>query len=175
MNANYISKQLEAHYKILYRGQNGRVAHEFILDMREFKKTTGVDELDIAKRLMDYGFHAPTVSFPVPGSLMVEPTESEDKTERDRFVDAMRRIREEIREIEEGRADKNDNVLKNAPHTLKHLLTGEWMHKYSREKAAFPAPWIHTRGKIFSSVGRIDNTYGDRNLICTCPPTSDFL
>ena len=124
---------------------------------------------------MDYGFHAPTVSFPVPGSLMVEPTESEDKIEMDRFIDAMRRIREEIKEIEEGKADKTDNVLKNAPHTLKHLLCGEWNHKYSREKAAFPAPWIHTRGKIFSAVGRIDNTYGDRNLICTCPPTSDFL
>jgi glycine dehydrogenase len=124
---------------------------------------------------MDYGFHAPTVSFPVPGSLMVEPTESEDKVEMDRFIDAMIKIREEIREVEEGKASKDDNVVKNAPHTLKHLLCHEWKHSYSREKAAYPAPWIHTRGKIFATVARIDNTYGDRNLICTCPPTSDFL
>jgi len=143
--------------------------------MRGFKKSADITELDIAKRLMDYGFHAPTVSFPVPGSLMVEPTESEDKIEMDRFIDAMLRIREEIKEIEEGTADKEDNVLKNAPHTLKHLLSSEWKHKYSREKAAYPAPWIHTRGKVFASVGRIDNVYGDRNLICTCPPVTDFL
>ena len=126
MNANYLCKKLEEHYPILYRGQKGKVAHEFILDMREFKKTADITESDIAKRLMDYGFHAPTVSFPVAGSLMVEPTESEDKLEMDRFVDAMIRIREEIREIEEGKADKEDNVLKNAPHTLKHLLTSDW-------------------------------------------------
>jgi len=175
MSANYLAKELENSYKILYRGQSGRVAHEFILDMREFKKSADITESDIAKRLMDYGFHAPTVSFPVVGGLMIEPTESEDKVEMDRFVDALVRIREEIREIEEGRADKDDNVLKNAPHTLKHIVCDEWTHGYSREKAAYPAPWIHTRGKIFPAVGRIDNVYGDRNLICTCPPTSDFL
>jgi glycine dehydrogenase len=175
MSANYLAKELEDSYKILYKGENGRVAHEFILDMREFKKTAGVDEADIAKRLMDYGFHAPTVSFPVVGGLMIEPTESEDKVEMDRFVDALKRIREEIREIETGKADRVDNVIKNSPHTLKHVVCDEWKHSYSREKAAYPAPWIHIRGKIFPSVGRIDNVYGDRNLICTCPPTSDFL
>jgi glycine dehydrogenase len=151
------------------------VAHEFILDMREFKKTADITEQDIAKRLMDYGFHAPTVSFPVVGGLMIEPTESEDKIEMDRFVDALKRIREEIREIETGKADKNDNVIKNSPHTLKHVICDEWKHSYPREKAAFPAPWIHTRGKVFPSVGRIDNVFGDRNLVCTCPPVSDFL
>ena len=124
---------------------------------------------------MDFGFHAPTVSFPVVGSLMIEPTESEDKLELDRFIDAMRIIRQEIQEIENGKADKIDNVLRNAPHTLKHLLEGEWTHKYPRDKAAFPATWIHTRGKKWATVGRIDNVYGDRNLICTCPPITDFL
>jgi len=175
MSANYMATELESSYKILYKGENGRVAHEFILDMRDFKKTADVNEADIAKRLMDYGFHAPTVSFPVVGGLMIEPTESEDKVEMDRFIDALKRIREEIREIEEGKADKHDNVIKNAPHTLNHVICDEWNHGYSREKAAFPAPWIHTRGKIFATVGRIDNVYGDRNLICTCPPVSDFL
>ena len=175
LSANYLAKQLEDSYKILYRGQNGRVAHEFILDMREFKQTAGIDESDIAKRLMDFGFHAPTVSFPVVGGLMIEPTESEDKTEMDRFVDALKKIRQEIREIEEGKADKKDNVLKNAPHTLKHLLCDEWSHSYSREKAAYPASWIHTRGKVFATVGRIDNVYGEKNLVCTCPPVTDFL
>lgn len=175
MSANYISKKLEGHYKILYKGEGGRVAHEFIIDMREFKKSADVTEADIAKRLMDYGFHAPTVSFPVVGGLMIEPTESEDKVEMDRFIDALIRIREEIREIEQGKADKHDNVIKNSPHTLKHTICDEWKHSYSREKAAYPAPWIHTRGKIFASVGRIDNVFGDRNLICTCPPVTDFL
>lgn len=175
MSANYMAQELESSYKILYKGENGRVAHEFILDMKEFKRTADITETDIAKRLMDYGFHAPTVSFPVVGGLMIEPTESEDKVEMDRFIDALKRIREEIREIEEGKADKNDNVVKNAPHTLNHVICDEWKHSYSREKAAFPAPWIHTRGKIFATVGRIDNVFGDRNLICTCPPVTDFL
>ena len=175
MSANYLAKELETSYKILYKGETGRVAHEFILDMREFKKTADVTEGDIAKRLMDYGFHAPTVSFPVVGGLMIEPTESEDKVEMDRFVDALKRIREEIRDIETGKADKVDNVLKNAPHTLKHVVCDDWKHSYTREEAAYPAPWIFTRGKVFPSVGRIDNVYGDRNLICTCPPVSDFL
>jgi glycine dehydrogenase len=175
MNANYLCKKLEDHYPILYRGKSGRVAHEFILDMHEFKKTADITESDIAKRLMDYGFHAPTVSFPVVGSLMIEPTESEDKVELDRFADAMIRIRQEIRDIETGKSDKNDNVLKNSPHTLKHVICDEWTHPYSRDEAAYPAPWIHTRGKIYASVGRIDNTYGDRNLMCTCPPVESFL
>ena len=175
MSANYIANELESSYKILYKGERGRVAHEFILDMREFKKTADITEQDIAKRLMDYGFHAPTVSFPVVGGLMIEPTESEDKIEMDRFIDALKRIREEIREIETGKADKNDNVLKNSPHTLKHVVCDEWKHSYPRDKAAFPAPWIQTRGKIFPTVGRIDNVFGDRNLVCTCPPVSDFL
>jgi glycine dehydrogenase len=174
-NANYLANKLDGTYKVLYKGKNGRVAHEFILDMRNFKKTADVTESDIAKRLMDYGFHAPTVSFPVVGSLMIEPTESEDKVELDRFIDAMEKIREEIKEIEDGKADKNDNVLKNSPHTLKHLLCDDWKHPYSRQKAAYPVQWIHTRGKVFPSVGRIDNVYGDRNLICTCPPVSEFL
>jgi len=175
MSANYMATELESSYKILYKGENGRVAHEFILDMRDFKRTADVNEADIAKRLMDYGFHAPTVSFPVVGGLMIEPTESEDKVEMDRFIDALKRIREEIREIEEGKADKVDNVIQNSPHTLNHVICDEWKHSYSREKAAFPAPWIHTRGKIFATVGRIDNVYGDRNLVCTCPPVTDFL
>ena len=175
MNANYLATRLQGSYKILYRGDKGRVAHEFILDMREFKETADVTEGDIAKRLMDYGFHAPTVSFPVVGGLMVEPTESEDKKEMDRFVDALLRIREEIREIEQGKAHKQDNVLKNAPHTLAHVICHEWKHPYSREKAAYPAPWIFTRGKIFPSVGRIDNVFGDRNLMCNCPNITDFL
>lgn len=175
MSANYLAKELEGHYKILYRGQGGRVAHEFILDMREFKKTTDVTEGDIAKRLMDYGFHAPTVSFPVVGGLMIEPTESEDKIEMDRFVDALKRIREEIREIEQGKFPKDNNVIHNAPHTLQHVVCDEWKHPYSREKAVYPAPWIHTRGKIFPAVGRIDNVFGDRNLVCTCPPVTEFL
>lgn len=124
---------------------------------------------------MDFGFHAPTSSFPVVGTLMVEPTESEDKLEIDRFIDALKIIRKEIQEIEEGLVDKEDNVIKNAPHTLKHLLTGEWNHSYSRDKAAYPAPWIHLRGKCFPSVGRIDQAYGDRNLICSCPMVSEYF
>ena len=175
MSSNYMANELKDHYKTLYAGESGRVAHEFILDMRQFKESAGVTETDIAKRLMDYGFHAPTVSFPVVGGLMIEPTESEDKVEMDRFIDAMKKIREEIREIEEGKADRIDNVLHNAPHTLKHVVCDDWKHTYSREKAAYPASWIHIRGKIFPAVGRIDNVYGDRNLICTCPPVSDFL
>ena len=175
MNANYVMECLKDDYAILYKGENGRCAHEFILDMREFKKSADITESDIAKRLMDYGFHAPTVSFPVVGGLMIEPTESEDKVELDRFIDALKKIRQEIREIEEGKADKDDNVIKNSPHTLQHLLCDEWKHPYSREKASYPASWIHIRGKVFPGVGRIDNTYGDRNLVCTCPPVSDFL
>jgi len=173
LNANYIKACLKDHYTILYTGTNGNVAHELILDCNEFKKTSGVDVTDIAKRLMDYGFHAPTVSFPVHDSLMVEPTESESKEELDRFVEAMISIHAEIDEIASGKADINDNVLKNAPHTAKRLIAGEWNHTYSREKAAYPLPWLR-ENKFWVSVARADNATGDRNLICTCPPIEEY-
>lgn len=156
LNANYMADKLGVHYPVLFRGTYGRVAHEFILDLNAIKKKVGITEEDVAKRLMDYGFHAPTMSWPHVGGLMIEPTESEDKLELDRFIDALISIRKEIQEIEDGHQDKEDNVLKNAPHTLKHLLEGEWKHAYSRDKAAYPAKWIHLRGKVFPSVGRID-------------------
>jgi len=168
LNANYMAKRLGAEFEVLYTGKNGLCAHEFILDCRPFKKA-GVEIDDLAKRLMDYGFHAPTMSFPVPGTLMIEPTESESKEELDRFCDALLSIREEIRAVEEGRADKTDNVLKNSPHTLQVLLADTWTHPYSREQAAFPAAWLRDT-KFWPFVGRIDNPYGDRNLVCTCPP-----
>ncbi|MCU0430767.1 MAG: aminomethyl-transferring glycine dehydrogenase [Cytophagaceae bacterium] len=174
LNANYMKARLEQHYPILYTGTNGRCAHEFILDCREFKHSVGIEVEDIAKRLMDYGFHAPTVSFPVPGTLMVEPTESESKEELDRFCDALISIRAEIREIEEGKADKLQNVLKNAPHTAASLLTDQWTKPYSREKAAYPLPFVRL-GKFWPSVGRIDNAYGDRNLVCTCLPVEEYI
>ena len=155
-------------YPILYTGRNGRVAHEFIVDARPFK-SAGIEVDDIAKRLMDYGFHAPTMSFPVAGTLMIEPTESEPLAELDRFCDAMIAIREEIRAVEEGQADRTDNLLKNAPHTVRAVTATEWSHPYSREQAAFPAPWVREQ-KFWPSVARIDNTWGDRNLFCTCPP-----
>jgi len=170
-----MAEKLKDDYKILFRGEQGRVAHEFIIDLRDIKKKTGITETDVAKRLMDYGFHAPTTSWPVAGTLMLEPTESEDKLELDRMIDAFKMIRAEIKEIEDGVADKDDNVILNAPHTLKHLLTSEWNHPYSREKAAYPASWVQLRGKVFASVGRIDQAYGDRNLICTCPPISEYF
>ncbi len=169
LNANYMAKRLEKHYAIVYRGKNGRVAHEFIVDCRPFDKSAGVKIDDIAKRLIDYGFHAPTMSWPVPGTLMIEPTESESKAELDRFCDAMIAIREEIRAIEEGRADREDNVLKGAPHTARSIAATEWSHAYTREQAAFPAPWTRER-KFWPHVGRIDNVWGDRNLMCACPP-----
>ncbi len=172
LNANYIKAKLENHFKVLYKGQRGRVAHELIFDMRPFK-SVDVEVEDIAKRLMDYGYHAPTVSFPVAGTLMVEPTESESKAELDRFCDALLSIREEIREIENGNADPKDNVLKNAPHTLVSVISGEWSHPYSREKAAFPAAWTK-QNKFWPSVGRVNNAYGDRNLVCSCNPVSDY-
>ena len=173
LNANYMAKRLEGRYPILYRGANGHCAHEFILDCRHFEKTSGVKIDDIAKRLMDYGFHAPTMSFPVPGTLMIEPTESEPKTELDRFCDAMIGIREEIRAIEEGKADRADNVLKGAPHTAEACVSDAWSHKYPREQAAFPTAWVKNH-KFWPHVGRIDNPYGDRNLICTCPAMSEY-
>lgn len=169
LNANYIKSRIENHYPVLYQGSKGRCAHEMILDCRPFKTSAGVEVEDIAKRLMDYGFHAPTMSFPVPGTIMIEPTESESKQELDRFCDALISIREEISEIEKGMTDKKDNVLKNAPHTLHEITKDDWNHSYSRAKAAFPLPYIKEK-KFWASVGRVDNAYGDRNLVCACPP-----
>ncbi|HET6248298.1 MAG TPA: aminomethyl-transferring glycine dehydrogenase, partial [Tepidisphaeraceae bacterium] len=173
LNANYMAKRLEPHFPILFKGKNGRVAHEFVMDVRPFDHSAGVRPEDIAKRLMDYGFHAPTMSWPVPGTLMIEPTESESKAELDRFCDALIAIREEIRAIEEGRADRADNVLKNAPHTAAALVSDMWNHKYTREQAAYPAAWLKAQ-KFWPAVGRIDNPYGDRNLVCTCPPMDAY-
>ncbi len=169
LNANYMAKRLEGHYPVVYTGKNGRVAHEFIMDARQFKESAGIEVEDIAKRLMDYGFHAPTMSFPVPGTLMIEPTESEPKAEMDRFCDALISIRAEIRAIEEGRADKLDNVLKNSPHSAAAVATDDWSHPYSRDEAAYPAAWVREQ-KFWPPVGRIDNVWGDRNLFCLCPP-----
>ena len=169
VNANYVAKSLEPHYSILYKGKKGLVGHECIIDLRDFKKTTGVGVSDVAKRLMDYGFHAPTVSWPVPETMMIEPTESESKAELDRFCEALIFIRQEIAEIEAGTVDRADNVLKNAPHTAKHVTQTEWAHRYAREKAAFPAPWTCER-KFWPPVARINEVLGDRNLICWCPP-----
>ena len=171
--ANYMAKRLEGHYQVVYAGKNGRVAHEFIIDCRPFKKSAGIEAEDIAKRLMDYGFHAPTMSFPVPGTLMIEPTESEAKGELDRLCDALIAIRDEIRAVEEGRMDRSDNPLKNAPHTAAAISATSWGHPYSREEAAFPAPWTREH-KFWPPVARIDNAYGDRNLICTCPPMDEL-
>jgi glycine dehydrogenase len=174
LNANYIAKRLEPHFPVLYKGAQGTVAHECIVDTRVVKQSSGVDVEDIAKRLMDYGFHAPTVSFPVPGTLMIEPTESEPKEELDRFCDAMISIREEIREIESGAADRQDNVLKNSPHTMSRVTASAWTHPYTREKAAFPAPWT-VEFKFWPAVARVESAYGDRNLICSCPPTDSYV
>jgi glycine cleavage system P protein (glycine dehydrogenase) len=174
LNANYIKSRLEPHYPVLYTRRNGRVAHEMIFDLRPLKQASGIEEGDVAKRLMDYGFHAPTVSFPVPGTLMVEPTESESKDELDRFCDAMIAIRGEIQAIIEGQAHPKDNVLKNAPHTASAIASDDWSHPYSREQAAFPLPFVRAH-KHWPSVGRIDNPYGDRNLICSCPPIEQYV
>jgi len=174
LNANYLRAKLEKHYPILYVGSDGMVAHEMILDCRDFKRAAGVDVSDVAKRLMDYGFHAPTVSFPVAETLMVEPTESESKAELDRFVEAMISIRQEIAAIEQGKADKVDNVLKNAPHTSEEVCANEWSHLYSREQAAFPAH-VNREWKYWPTVSRVDNAFGDRNLICICPPIEEYM
>jgi glycine dehydrogenase len=173
LNANYVKARLEGHYPVLYVGPNGRVAHELIFDLRPFKAQSGIDEQDVAKRLMDYGFHAPTVSFPVPGTLMVEPTESEPKDELDRFCDALVKIREEIQAVIDGGADPRDNVLKNAPHTVGAVASDTWTHPYTREQAAFPLPFVRAH-KVWPAVGRIDNPYGDRNLVCSCPPIEAY-
>ncbi len=173
LNANYMAKRLEKHYPIVYTGAQGFCAHEFILDLRQFKDTTGVEANDVAKRLMDYGFHAPTMSFPVAGTLMIEPTESESKAELDRFCDAMIRIRSEIQDIADGRMPKDANVLKQAPHTAQVVTATDWARPYPRELAAYPAPWLR-ESKVWPAVGRIDNAYGDRNLMCTCPPMENY-
>ena len=173
LNANYIKSRLESRYEVLYARPNGRVAHELVFDLRPLRERAGITVQDVAKRLMDYGFHAPTVSFPVPGTLMVEPTESEPLEELDRFCDAMLAIRDEIEDVVEGRADPVDNVLKNAPHTAAEVASDEWTHPYSRQAAAFPRPFV-AENKVWPAVGRIDDAYGDRNLMCACPPLDEY-
>src|SRR3989475_9078792 len=173
LNANYMAKRLEKHFPIVYTGKNGLVAHEFILDLRHFKESAGVEAMDIAKRLMDYGFHAPTVSWPVPGTLMIEPTESESKAELDRFCEAMIALRGESHEIVEGRVPRDTNALKNAPHTVEDLV-GEWDRPYSREAACFPAGAFRV-DKYWPPVNRVDNVYGDRNLVCACPSMDMYV
>jgi glycine dehydrogenase len=173
LNANYIKSRLEQHYPVLYTRENGRVAHEMIFDLRLLKQASGIDETDVAKRLMDYGFHAPTVSFPVAGTLMIEPTESEPKEELDRFCDAMIAIRLEIQDVIDGKSDPKDNVLKHAPHTAAAVSADDWPHVYSRHAAAYPLPFVRAR-KFWPTVGRIDNPYGDRHLFCACPPIEEF-
>jgi glycine dehydrogenase len=167
LNANYIAHRLEPYYPVLFKGKSGLVAHECIIDLRPLRRKAEITVEDVAKRLMDYGFHAPTVSWPVAGTMMIEPTESESKEELDRFCEAMISIRQEIQAIEEGKADLQDNLLKNAPHTAESLVCGQWNHPYSREQAAYPAPWTKEH-KFWVSVGRIDNAYGDRHLVCAC-------
>jgi len=173
LNANYLAKKLGAHYPVLYSGRNDRVAHECIIDLRPLKERSGISEEDVAKRLMDFGFHAPTMSFPVPGTLMIEPTESESKAELDRFIEAMVKIREEIALVEAGELDADNNPLKNAPHTQADIIDPDWNRPYSREQAAFPAGWLK-ESKLWPTVNRIDNVYGDRNLFCSCIPVSDY-
>lgn len=173
LNANYMKSRLKKYFKILYTGKGGTCAHEFIVDLRPFKSSAGIEAEDVAKRLIDYGFHAPTLSFPVAGTIMIEPTESENKVELDRFCDSLINIYEEIKSIENGQSDKADNVLKNAPHTLAVITADEWKHKYSRSAAAYPLEFVR-QNKFWASVSRVNNTYGDRNLICTCEPVSSY-
>ncbi|MDE3152861.1 MAG: aminomethyl-transferring glycine dehydrogenase [Gemmatimonadota bacterium] len=173
LNANYVAKRLDAYYPVLYKGANGCVAHECIVDPRALKTSAGVEAEDIAKRLMDYGFHAPTLSFPVAGTLMIEPTESEPKAELDRFCDALIAIREEVREIENGSADRADNPLKHAPHPAQRVVADAWPHRYSRERAAYPVAWVREH-KFWPAVGRVESAYGDRNLVCACPPIEEY-
>ena len=172
LNANYIAKRLEPHYPVLFKGRTGYVAHECILDLRPLK-SAGIEVEDVAKRLMDYGFHAPTMSWPIPGTLMVEPTESESKEELDRFCEAMISIRREILEIESGRMDAHNNPLKNAPHPASDVLSDKWDRPYSRELAVYPAPWLK-ENKYWPPVSRVDNVYGDRNLFCACSVDTTF-
>jgi glycine dehydrogenase len=173
LNANYVAERLHPHFPVFYRGKRGRVAHECILDTRGVKRTAGIEVDDIAKRLMDYGFHAPTMSFPIAGTLMVEPTESESKGELDRFCEAMKKIRAEIQAVEDGSAPRDDNLLKHAPHTAEAIASGDWHHPYSRDQAAFPTEWTRAR-KFWPAVGRVNNAQGDRHLVCTCPPIDAY-
>jgi glycine dehydrogenase len=174
LNANYMKARLKTNFKILFTGKGGTCAHEFIVDLRPFKNSAGIEAEDVAKRLMDYGFHAPTLSFPVAGTIMIEPTESENKEELDRFCDALNSIFEEIKSVENGEADKKDNILKNAPHTLAIITADHWNHSYPRSKAAFPLPYLK-ENKFWPTISRVNNTYGDRNLICTCEPVESYM
>jgi glycine dehydrogenase len=173
VNANYMASRLSEHFDVLYTGPTGRVAHEFIVDLRPFKALAGIEPDDVAKRLMDYGFHAPTMSWPVAGTLMIEPTESESRDELDRFCDAMIAIRSEIDAIASGAVDRDDNPLRNAPHTAAEIA-GDWAHGYSREQAVYPAPWVRAH-KFWPVVGRVDNAWGDRHLVCSCPSVEAFV
>jgi len=173
LNANYMAARLNGAYDVLFVGSNGQCAHEFILDLRPLKAATGVTEEDVAKRLQDYGFHSPTMSWPVAGTLMIEPTESEDLAELDRFCDAMLSIRAEIDDVGSGRVAIEDSPLRNAPHTMDDLVSEKWDRPYSREVGVYPAPWIRTN-KFWPTCGRVDNVYGDRNLVCTCPPLEAY-
>jgi glycine dehydrogenase len=173
LSANYMAKRLESHFDVLFRNGNGFCAHEFIIDLRSFDASAGVKADDVAKRLMDYGFHAPTMSWPVPGTLMIEPTESESLAELDRYCDALIAIRAEIAEIESGKSDRSDNVVKNSPHSVAMMTSDTWSHPYSRAQAAWPADWLRER-KFWPPVGRVDNPHGDRNLICTCTGMGDL-
>jgi len=173
LNANYMAARLNGAYDVLFTGKNGQCAHEFILDLRPLKAATGITEEDVAKRLQDYGFHSPTMSWPVAGTLMVEPTESEDLGELDRFCDAMLAIRAEIDEVGSGRVSIEDSPLRNAPHTMDTILSEKWDRPYTREVGAYPAPWIRAN-KFWPTCGRVDNVYGDRNLVCTCPPLEAY-
>ena len=173
LNANYMKTRLENDFKILYSGKNGTCAHEIIVDLRPFKISAGIEAEDVAKRLMDFNFHAPTLSFPVAGTIMIEPTESEDKGELDRFCDALLAIRAEIKAIEDGVSNKLDNPLKNAPHTQLVICADEWNYSYTRQQAAYPLPYV-SANKFWPSVSRVNNTYGDRNLVCTCEPIESY-
>ena len=173
LNANYIAKKLSSGFKVLYTGKNGNVAHECIIDIRPIKAKSGISEEDLAKRLIDYGYHAPTMSWPVAGTIMIEPTESENLEEMDRFCAVLLSIKKEIDKVEQGLSDKTDNLLKNAPHTFLEVAANEWMHKYTREQAAFPNEFIRNN-KYWAPVGRVDNVYGDRNLVCSCPSMDEY-
>jgi glycine dehydrogenase len=173
LNANYIAKKLSSDFKVLYTGKNGNVAHECIIDIRPIKAKSGISEEDLAKRLIDYGYHSPTMSWPVAGTIMIEPTESENLEEMDRFCNALISIKKEIDKVEQGEFDKIDNPLKNAPHTYLELAANEWAHKYTREQAAFPNEFLR-HNKYWAPVGRVDNVYGDRNLVCSCPSMDEY-
>jgi len=173
LNANYLAACLKDYYKVLFTGEHGFVAHEMILDFRNFKPQADITETDVAKRLMDYGFHAPTLSFPVHGTLMIEPTESESLQELDRFVETLKQIHQDIQNIAGGKSDMNDNILKNAPHTMNDIVTEKWNHSYGREEAVFPCPWVRDN-KYWPTVNRVDDAYGDRNFVCSCLPMESY-